>query len=1307
MEIPSSSNTSFFEFALHDYLRSHHISSSTSTSCFDLALDYLCKLEESVHFWHFDITDLKETIRFLKTIFLYVKKCRRRRNCEAVLEHDQDDKGKTLLKQDQEDKGKALLEHDQEDTGNILSERLSHSTICFRIQDMVINIVHDLESAYLLYEHSDESDRKRIAESAMSGSLANIWPFLRTNIKESCTVIFDYYPPEDPQLVVDLIASLLEPLGHPLIELEDTMRHELQLLRSLIRVAIMRGVECTQFTDLLTHATVVVEYAIFECCFDSDEEQVPSQTDSEIYESMDEDIDPPDPQVRETCMHVLAASKKQSRSSYALAFEQKEHRVLVELIDSLLDYLTDLLGSCASFQVLVKDQMLKLHQGVKYLSILLEEEEKLGDEIKDLIGVVVHDAGTLIFSLSVNEIKEGFPKETDLVLFHLYKVLKYMMAELGHNYPLASPHSLFNYPRSNELGCIDFFLKNLKELARCDEVDDSIVFILNRIQMVQDDLVFLRSFLENIKEQRYHTEKLQAFWSRAMEAAYKAELLIDLILVGDKCEDSLYAVARHIKLLKTEALEIYNGQTRTVNKTFIHIPSQLAAAIHNEDLVGLDDAVETITHRLIRGSKQLDIIPIVGMPGLGKTTLANKVYAAPSVRLHFHVRGWCSVSQTCSKHSLLVQLLCSLYSKSPHEYLKKDENDLAKKLRQVLLRSRYLLILDDLWDIEAWNLLEKLLPNDANGSKILLTSRFQNLSSQFKPDSNPYHLRPLTDEESWTLLQKKLFDKEGCPPTLSEVGFQIAKTCRGLPLTVVLVAGILATTAQDRWEEVAKSLSSIVLDNEYCMKTLELSYSHLPDYLKPCLLYFGAFREDEVIHVRRLLRLWISEGFVQQAEGKSLEEVAYDYLVALINTSLVVVTDQRTTRSAKACQLHDLVHEFCVEKAKEESFLHIIRCWKGPFCLAEPSSHHRVWIQSSWELKTWELMLIFPNLRCLLLFGYHAFDCEEKPSRILLPKLLRVLDLGDWGFGESFPMEVLLLVHLRYLALCGITSIPSAIVKLSRLETLIVKHPESNIVLPNTIWDIRTLSYLRTIYGKRGFIFAVGNLEVSPDLDHLDTLNLAIDPLSQNLQKLLTKLPSIRRLKCMRDDESRDDESREATRNCDEILVFDCLTQLESLQLIGFRGYGFNFPLNLKKLSLSENCQPWSEISTIGKLPNLIVLKLHDSSFIGEEWVMKEGEFPNLRVLELLRLDIRNWTASSDDFCHLEKLVVRHCKKLEEVPACLGECPTLEMIQVENCSESLANSIKQIQQEQMDSGNEVLKIIIENCCDDTLILSKE
>ncbi|XP_027076058.1 putative late blight resistance protein homolog R1A-10 [Coffea arabica] len=1145
----------------YDYQHSYHISSGNSTCCFDLAFDclvefaYLAELEVS-HYIRPSIGRfikyLRINVRLLKTLFLHVNKCWKRNH-------------------------EALSEHDQEDKGNITSESLRCSSICFRIQDVIIKMIHDLQSAYLLYKHSGESDLD-ILHSALTRSLENILLFLETDIKKSCSIIFfNYYSPEDPRLAMDLIQSLLETLECQLFGRHmEPIRRKLMPLRNLIGFAIVRRVEREQLIDLLNHVAVVAAHLISVCQFDSDRLTATSvrvdtinQMAFEIHQMIHKKINPLDPQAREIYIHVLAASKKQSRSLNALVLEENEHSVVVEFVNSLLDYLMVILGSYASFQVLVKGQMQKLYQGIKYLSILLKREETLGDKIKDLIGVVVCDAGILIFSLSVNEIKEGLPKNTKIGLFHLHRVLKYLMAEVAHNYPLTSPCSSLNYPRCNELGCMDFFLENLKELGKSNEADDSNVFLLDRFQMVLEDLIFLRSFLENIKDQRYHNGKLQAFWS-------------------------------HIK-----AREIQNGQTQRVNKTSIQIPTQLTAATHNEDLVDLDDAVETITHRLTRGSKQLDVVPIVGMPGLGKTTLATKVYTAPSVRSHFHVCGWCVVSQTYSTRILLVQLLCSIFSKSPDEFLKMGENALTLQLKQVLLRTRYLLVLDDLWDVEAWNLLEKLLPNDVNGSRILFTSRFQNLSLQSKPDIKPYHLRQLTAEESWALLQKKLFDKESCPPTLSEVGSQIAKSCRGLPLTIVLAAGILANTAQDCWEDVAKCLSSSVLDNEYCMKTLELSYGHLPDYLKPCLLYFGSFKEDEVINVRRLLWRWISEGFVQQTEGKSLEEVAYDHLMSLINRSLVLVSRQRTRGGVQACQIHDLVHEFCVEKANEESFLHIIDSQKDPFSLTGPSNHHRVYVHNTRELKIWELMLIFPNLRSLLLFGDNYWEPKEEDLGILLPKLLRVLDLGDLKFYESFPMEVLLLVRLRHLALCKTRSIPSAIDNLSRLETLTVNGPYLEIVLPDTIWNIKTLSNLSiephgTKNYTHGFIFRVGNLEVYPDLDHLNTLNLAIDSSSKSLQKLLTKLPSIRRLKCA----GRLNPCK-ATKNCDEILQFDCLSQLESLRLIRLRGYGFKFPLNLKKLVLSWMSQPWTEISKIGKLPNLEVLKLLNYSFDGEEWVVK------------------------------------------------------------------------------------------------------
>ncbi|XP_071915565.1 putative late blight resistance protein homolog R1B-23 isoform X2 [Coffea arabica] len=363
-----------------------------------------------------------------------------------------------------------------------------------------------------------------------------------------------------------------------------------------------------------------------------------------------------------------------------------------------------------------------------------------------------------------------------------------------------------------------------------------------------------------------------------------------------------------------------------------------------------------------------------------------------------------------------------------------SEDDLAEKLYQQLKGKRFVIVLDDVWDIDGWNLLKHSLPDDCNGSRVLLTSRIQNLSLQIKPNSKPHHLRSLTNKESLELLQKKLFAKEDCPPALSEVVQCIARYCKGLPLAVVLVAGILATTQQDCWEEVTRRLSStIFVDNKHCMETLEHSYNYLPDYLKPCLLYLGAFQEDRDILVPKLLWLWISEGFVQKTEGKSLEDVADKYLMDLIGRSLVMPTQRRSLGGIKICQIHDLVHEFCVVKAKEENFLQILNV-DDLHTFNGPCNPHRLSIYPSTSEGPIKSRLFFPNLRSLLFFNCdYRQQLDGSSLKFLLSKLLRVLDLGE-TVCPYFPREVLFLVHLRYLRIKGnFGEIPSAIANLSRL----------------------------------------------------------------------------------------------------------------------------------------------------------------------------------------------------------------------------------------------------------------------------------
>ncbi|PHT54631.1 hypothetical protein BC332_34928 [Capsicum chinense] len=173
------------------------------------------------------------------------------------------------------------------------------------------------------------------------------------------------------------------------------------------------------------------------------------------------------------------------------------------------------------------------------------------------------------------------------------------------------------------------------------------------------------------------------------------------------------------------------------------------------------------------------------MAGLGKTTLARKVYNSRSIVDHFDVRAFCTISQTYSVRKLLIEI----HKQATGEKRDiKEEDNVADLLRKALFRKRYLIVLDDIWNYKAWEDLQLSFPSEES-SRIMVTTRVQEVATQI---SDPYLLRFLTAEESWELLQKKVFKRESCPLELQEAGFEVARNCKGLPLVIVLNAGIIA-----------------------------------------------------------------------------------------------------------------------------------------------------------------------------------------------------------------------------------------------------------------------------------------------------------------------------------------------------------------------------------------------------------------------------------------------------------------------------------------------------------------------------------
>ncbi|KAA8529816.1 hypothetical protein F0562_034327 [Nyssa sinensis] len=221
-----------------------------------------------------------------------------------------------------------------------------------------------------------------------------------------------------------------------------------------------------------------------------------------------------------------------------------------------------------------------------------------------------------------------------------------------------------------------------------------------------------------------------------------------------------------------------------------------------------------------------------------------------------------------------------------------SDEESSLKLKKGLMGRRYLIVMDDIWSVGPWDCLKRSFPDDNNGSRIMFTSRLQDAALHAQPDSHPHYLRFLTEYESWHLFQQKVFGNETCPGELTGSGKKITKKCVGLPLTIIVMAGLLASIdkTEESWEHVATNVSSHILtDPKQFMNTLGLSYNHLPHHLKACFLYLGLFGGSSEIPVRNLIWSWVAGGFIKKIEQIFLEDVVKDYLLDLISRSLVIV----------------------------------------------------------------------------------------------------------------------------------------------------------------------------------------------------------------------------------------------------------------------------------------------------------------------------------------------------------------------------------------------------------------------------------
>ncbi|XLU93063.1 hypothetical protein S245_007415 [Arachis hypogaea] len=634
---------------------------------------------------------------------------------------------------------------------------------------------------------------------------------------------------------------------------------------------------------------------------------------------------------------------------------------------------------------------------------------------------------------------------------------------------------------------------------------------------------------------------------------------------------------------------------------------------------------------------------------------------------------------------------------------------------------RYLIVLDDLWKTQDWDDVKDAFPNDNNGSKILITSRLKEVALHMS-SCPPYYLQFLGDDESWELFFRKVFQGKECPSDLEHLGKQMVKSCGGLPLSIVVLAGLLKKKekSQREWSRVVGNVNWYLTRDETQVRdiVLKLSYHNLPRRLKPCFLYLGIYPEDCEISVRPLLQKWVAEGFIQQTGTRDVEDVAEDYLYELIDRSLVQASRVNVNGDVKACRIHDLLRDLCITESKEDKLFEV--CTNSN--ILETSKPRRLSIQCGMDRYVSSSKNDHSCVRSLFCLDptRYGFTPNEMKWLFKLFKLVRVLDLGK-NYFLKVPSNLGLFIHLRYVRINLARGesgqvIPDSISTLENLQTLDIYGMPYPIYLPRRVWNLKQLRYLRssgTII-LRGYHGSKAGDQVMWNLQTISLIkfNSQIARMIENgrfpkLRKLGLHIHSVQK------------------KNVHELLsTLRRLTHLNKLEL-SFRrknDYGYmDWHIGLKAIELLQSLQHLSNLSTlkvdgaldlatcdiafpacitkltltgisfmnddgvnaIGNLTTLRLLKLHGAYKFDDPFEIncRAGSFSQLQDFEMEWVNVENWKLGNGAMPCLQTLLIKCCERLDDLPDELWSLTSLRQVKVVEPSQALSDALANLEKD--------------------------
>ncbi|WCJ44202.1 Disease resistance protein (CC-NBS-LRR class) family [Euphorbia peplus] len=843
----------------------------------------------------------------------------------------------------------------------------------------------------------------------------------------------------------------------------------------------------------------------------------------------------------------------------------------------------------------------------------------------------------------------------------------------------------------------------LQEAAFLDGVKDEVISMHLALQRMQS---FLKDADSRQDEQQQDQETLRNWISEIREASYDVEDIITqyaLKVALRRTRSGVVNVIKRYATIAQESIEIYKvgieiqgiksrildltmslqtfgiqnlseksnssgslGRKQRMRRTYSHV---------EEDVVGLEQDVRVLVNELVTSEKC--VVSIYGMGGLGKTTLAKKIYHDDDVRRHFDAFAWAYISQQCQSRDVWEGILFKLINPlkdQRDEISSLRDDEVVKMLYQVQQEKRCLVILDDIWTAETWSSLCPAFPCGIgkSGSKILLTTRIRDVALSPDPSCFLHQPRYLNDEESWELFKRKAFPDSRSGAQMENLGREMIGKCTGLPLAIIVLGGLLATkTTILQWETVRRNIIAHLTrgrgrEQQFGVsEVLALSYHELPYQLKPCFLHLAHFPEDYEIPTKKLIRMWIAEGFITVAHNEEMEDVAQRYLDELVERCMVQVVERGSTGRIRSCRMHDLMRDLCLSKAKQANFLEI-------FCQLHRNDHPGYSFPPSMlsEAKS------TGKLRRLAVI----LDGDLKsfiPSRYRRNSHLRVLDIGGiQGNNGKLPKEIGKLIHLRFLSLrdTDTDELPSSIGNLRYLETLDLLTWNSTVLIPNVISMMLRLRhlYLPESCGDDSDKWLLAELSSLQTLVNFPAEKCSVkDLLSlRNLRKLVIddpkfglifKSPGVKftHLESLSFVSNEDPTVIQVITGCPHLFKLHIEGQIEKLP------EWHQFPSNLAKLNLQGSRLTEDPMVTLEKLPNLRILSLQMDSFLGTVMVCSDKGFPQLKSLSLSDLpNLEDWKVEQGGLSNLCHLGVSNCTSMKMVPDGLKFIRSLEEMEI-------------------------------------------